>query len=154
MQDYTIHLATDHAGFEMKEFIKLALEELGYTLIDHGASEYDEGDDYPDFIIPAAEALSQSPEDRALLFGGSGQGEAIAANRFSNVRATAYYHFDPEIIKLSREHNNANALSLGARFLTNEEALESILFWLEVSFSNEERHVRRIDKIESFYPEE
>jgi len=146
--DTTIHLATDHAGFEMKEFIISALEELGYQIQDHGAFEYDEGDDYPDFISLAAQAVSDNPDDRAIIFGGSGQGEAIAANRYSNVRATTYYHFDPEIIKLSREHNNANILSIGTRFLSNEEVLESVLFWLEIPFTEEERHQRRIEKIE------
>ncbi len=146
--DTTIHLATDHAGFEMKEFLKSALEELGYTVQDHGADIYDEGDDYPDFISLAAMAISEEPTDRAIIFGGSGQGEAIAANRYPNVRATTYYHFDPEIIKLSREHNNANVLSIGARFLSNEEVLESVLFWLEILFSEGERHIRRIEKIE------
>ena len=146
--DFTIHLATDHAGFEMKEFIKSALEELGYTIIDYGAFEYEEGDDYPDCIGLAASEISQNPEDRAVIFGGSGQGEAMAANRYPNVRATAYYHFDPEIIKLSREDNNANMLSIGSRFLSNEEVLESVLFWLEIPFSDEERHLRRIEKIE------
>lgn len=146
--DTTIHLATDHAGFEMKEFLKTALEELGYNIVDHGAYEYDDGDDYPDYISLAASALSEAPDERAIVFGGSGQGEAMVCNRYPNVRATAYYHFDPEIIKLSREHNDANVLSVGARFLSNEEVLESVLFWLEIPFLNQERHVRRIDKIE------
>lgn len=152
-----IHLATDHAGFEMKEFLKSALLELGFEITDHGAFEYDEADDYPDFIKPAVTEVSINPEhNRAIIFGGSGQGEAICANRFENVRATTYYHFDPEIIKLSREHNNANVLSIGARFLSNEEMIESVLFWLEIEFSDDERHVRRIGKIEneSFIPED
>lgn len=146
--DYTIHLATDHAGFEMKEFLKEALIELDYNVIDHGAYEYDEKDDYPDFISLAAFEISQNANDKAIIFGGSGQGEAMVANRFPNVRATVYYHFDPEIIKLSREHNDANIISIGARFLSNEEVLESVLFWLEIDFSEEERHDRRISKIE------
>ncbi|MCI5051209.1 MAG: RpiB/LacA/LacB family sugar-phosphate isomerase [Candidatus Pacebacteria bacterium] len=144
----TIHLATDHAGFEMKEFLKTALEELNYNFVDHGADVYDQNDDYPDYIKLAAGAVSQSTQDRAIIFGGSGQGEAIVANRYPNVRATTYYHFNPEIIKLSREHNNANILSIGARFLSNEEMLESVLFWLEIPFTEEERHIRRIEKIE------
>lgn len=143
-----IHLATDHAGFEMKEFLKDALEELGHTVVDYGADIYDEGDDYPDFISLAAAAISENPDERAIIFGGSGQGEAMVANRYPNVRATTYYHFDPEIIKLSREHNNANILSIGTRFLSNEEVLESVLFWLEIPFTEDERHVRRIEKIE------
>lgn len=144
-----IHLATDHAGFEMKEFIKSALLELDYEVTDHGAFEYEESDDYPDYISLAAREVSLSNgEGFGIIFGGSGQGEAIMANRFPYVRATTYYHFDPEIIKLSREHNNANMLSIGVRFLSNEEVLESILFWLEIPFKGEDRHARRIEKIE------
>jgi len=143
----TIHLATDHAGFEMKEFLKDALEELGYEIIDHGAFEYDETDDYPDFVSQAALSVSQNEGDRAVIFGGSGQGEAMVANRFPGVRACAYYHFDPEIVKLSRHHNDSNILSVGARFLSNEEVLESVLFWLEIPFSGDERHMRRLDKL-------
>ena len=147
--ELTIHLASDHAGFEMKEFVKDALVELGYAVIDHGASEYDEDDDYNDYISLAAAAVSNGNEyDRAVIFGGSGQGEAMLANRFSNVRATVYYHFDPEIIKVSRQHNNANVLSIGARFLSDEEVIESLLFWLEMEFPNEERYARRIEKLE------
>jgi ribose 5-phosphate isomerase B len=147
--DLRIHLATDHAGFEMKEFVKAALIELGYETIDHGASEYDEDDDYNDYISLAAAAVSNGDDsDRAVIFGGSGQGEAMLANRFPNVRATVYYHFDPEIVKVSREHNNANVLSFGARFLSEEEVIESLLFWLEMEFPGEERHARRIEKLE------
>jgi ribose 5-phosphate isomerase B len=144
----TIHLATDHAGFEMKEFLKSALDELGYDVIDHGADTYDPDDDFTDFIPLVASVISQKPDDRGIIFGGSGQGEAMAANRYPNVRATVYYHFDPKIIKVSREHNNANILSIGARFLSNEEVLESVLFWLEIPFQNQERYARRIEKIE------
>lgn len=144
----TIHLASDHAGFEMKEFLKSALEELNYTIVDHGNFIYDKDDDFTDYISLAAQAVSENPKDKALILGGSGQGEAMLANRFPNVRATAYYHFDPEIIKLSREHNDANILSIGARFLSNEEVLESVLFWLEIPFSEKERYARRIEKME------
>ncbi len=153
--NYTIHLATDHAGFEMKEFLKDALLELGYTIIDHGADIYDEDDDYNDYISLAAQAVANGDDDqRAIIFGGSGQGEAMMANRFPGVRATVYYHFDPEIIKVSREHNNANVLSIGARFLSEEELIESVLFWLEMEFPGEERHQRRIEKLDAFEHEE
>ena len=147
--DLTIHLATDHAGFEMKEFLKGALTELGYQIVDHGASSYDEDDDYNDYVTPAASAVANGDENnRAIILGGSGQGEAMMANRFPGVRATVYYHFDPEIIKVSREHNNANVLSIGARFLSEEELIESVLFWLEMEFSGDERHLRRIGKLD------
>lgn len=146
--DYTIHLATDHAGFEMKEFLKTALEELDYIVMDHGTDIYDPDDDFTDYIPLAANAVSQNPTDKAIIFGGSGEGEAMLANRFPNVRATGYYHFNPEIIKVSREHNDANILSIGARFISNEEMLESVLFWLEIPFPGKERYARRIEKME------
>lgn len=151
----TIHLATDHAGFEMKEFVKDALIELGCDVVDHGAFTYDEDDDYNDYISLAAQAVSLGDENqRAIIFGGSGQGEAMQANRYSGVRAAVYYHFDPEIIKLSRKHNNSNVLSIGARFLSEEEVIESVLFWLEMEFPEEERHVRRTGKLDEMNSDE
>lgn len=146
---YTIHLATDHAGFEKKEFLKNALAELGYTVLDHGAFIYDALDDYPDYISLAAAEISKNPQDRAIIFGGSGQGEAIAANRYPYVRATTYYHFDLDIIKLSREHNDANILSIGARFLSEQQIIDSVVFWLETVFTDQERHLRRIKKVDN-----
>ena len=144
----TIHLATDHAGFEMKEFIREALTEIGYHVVDHGAFSYDEDDDYPEYIAQATVAMLAGEDDRAIIFGGSGQGEAMMANRFVGARTTVYYHFNPEIIKLSREHNNANVLSVGARFLSEEETIESVLYWLEVEYEGEERHQRRNTKLD------
>lgn len=150
----TIHLATDHAGFELKEFVKDALIELGYDVVDHGAFSYDEDDDYNDYISLAAASVSEGDENqRAIIFGGSGQGEAMQANRYRAVRSVVYYHFDPEIIKLSRQHNNSNVLSIGARFLSEEEVIESVLFWLEIEFPGEERHIRRIDKLDQMNSE-
>lgn len=149
-----IHLASDHAGFELKEKLKAYLMELGYDVKDHGAFSFDAGDDYPDFIRPAAEAVAASPEiDRAIILGGSGQGEAMVANRLPGVRAAVFYgHTDGEtfgnIVRLSREHNNANVLALGARFLSEEDAKTAVTMWLDTLFSEEERHVRRISKID------
>lgn len=152
-----IHLAADHAGFDLKEKLKIYLKELGYKVKDHGAFEYNEKDDYPDFIRFAAEAVSKNSEiDRAVVLGGSGQGEAMFANRFKGVRAAVFYGFYPigdlvskyKIIKLSREHNNANILSLGARFLSEEEAKEAVKIWLKTPFSEDTRHQRRIKKID------
>ena len=116
-----IHLATDHAGLELKEKVKLYLSDLNYEVIDHGAYEYDALDDYPDFIFPCANAVSNDPESKGIILGGSGQGEAMAANRVKGVRAAVFYNGPDEIIKLSRQHNNANILSLGARFMSEEE---------------------------------
>lgn len=147
--DYTINLASDHGGFEFKEFLLYALEELGYEVVDHGTYDFDPLDDYPDFISLAVREVSSNPEtNKAVVFGGSGQGEAMLANRFSNVRAAVYYSFDPNIIKVSREHNDANVLSVGARFMTKEEMLESVLYWLDAPFSQNPKYERRIEKME------
>lgn len=145
-----IHLATDHAGFEMKEALKAELLSGGMDVKDWGAYEHNPEDDYPDFIAPAAKAVSVDPENsRAVIFGGSGQGEAMLANRFPNVRAAVFYGHEGEIATLSREHNNANILSVGARFVSSEETVRITLAWLDADFSGEERHVRRIEKIEN-----
>ncbi len=142
-----IYLATDHAGFGLKEKVKSFLEKKGYDIEDCGAYEFDKDDDYPDFIGKAAEKVSENPEDRGIIFGGSGQGEAIVANKFPGVRAVVFYGLQPEIIPLSREHNNANILSIGARFVTEEELLPLVKQWLEAPFPADERHKRRIEKI-------
>lgn len=148
-----IHLATDHAGFALKEEIKVWLHRLGYAVSDEGAFSLEPDDDYPDFVQIAAKQVSANPdEDRGIIFGASGQGEAITANRFRNVRAAVYYGGDERIIRLSREHNNANILSLGARFVTVEKAKEVIKLWLDTEFVGEERHARRITKIDTPAP--
>ena len=141
------YLATDHAGFNLKEKIKQFLTELGYETQDFGAFSFEPTDDYPDFVKLAAEAVAKDPENsRAIVLGGSGQGEAMVANRYKGVRAAVLDKYDADIIKLSREHNNANVLSLGARFLKEEEALSAVKLWLETPFTEEERHKRRIAK--------
>ncbi len=144
-----ILLATDHAGFETKERIKDILKTNKIDFEDLGAFNYEKSDDYPDWISKAAKKVSKNPEKYlAIILGGSGQGEAIVANRFKNVRATVYYGGNPEILKLSKEHNNANVLSIGARFIEQQKLKEIILSWLNFSFSKEKRHKRRIKKIE------
>jgi ribose 5-phosphate isomerase B len=150
-----IFLATDHAGFELKEKVKAWLKELNYDVHDEGAFELSADDDYPDYIRMVAKQISSSPnEDRGLIFGGSGQGEAMVANRYPHVRAAVYYGGQPEIVPLSREHNDANILSLGARFVSEIEAREVITRWLETKFSDEARHARRIAKIDDLVPVE
>ncbi len=142
-----IYLATDHAGFNLKETLKKWLVDEGYEVKDFGAFEYNKKDDYPDFVVNAAKAVAKdSGQSRAIILGGSGQGEAMAANRFKGVRAAVLYSYNEEIIKLSREHNYANILSLGARFLKEEEAKKAVKLWLETSFPGDERHIRRINK--------
>ncbi len=143
-----IHIAADHAGFELKEKIKKFLTDLGHEVQDHGAFELNAQDDYPDFIRPAAEAVAKDPESRGIILGGSGQGEAIVANRFKGVRAVVFYGGSEDIIKLSREHNDANVLALGARFVSGQTALDMVKLWLDMGFSGDERHKRRIQKID------
>lgn len=126
-----------------------AADELGHEVVDCGAFEYDEGDDYPGFIQSAVAYLLESEDGaRAIVLGGSGQGEAMVANRFPGVRAAVFYGGPEEILTLSREHNDANVLSLGARFLNEDEAKGAVRVWLEAQFSSEDRHVRRIKDID------
>ena len=144
-----IHLATDHAGLELKNKIKQHLNESGHDVIDHGAYEYDALDDYPDFIFPCAKAVAEDNRSRGIILGGSGQGEAMAANRIKGVRAAVFYNGPKEIIELSRQHNNANILSLGARFMSEEEIYRIIEIWFDTDFE-EGRHQSRIDKLDNY----
>ena len=142
-----IHLATDHAGYEHKNAVSVWLMSEGYSVVDHGATVYDGEDDYPDFIARAAMAISRNPDARAIIFGGSGQGEAMLANRFPAVRATVLYNDDEEIVALSRAHNDANVLSIGARFVSIDATKKHIWNWLHAERSEVERHNRRIKKV-------
>ena len=143
----TIVLATDHAGFELKEHVKKFLLKKGYDIKDFGALEYDGLDDYPDFILPAAKYISEH-KLIGIIFGGSGQGEAMAANRINGIRAAVFYNGPNEIVELSRLHNNANILSIGARFVNNQEVEKVIELWLSTDFE-EGRHEKRINKLDS-----
>lgn len=158
-----VYLATDHAGFQLKEEVKKHLHEKGYEVEDLGAHEFVKTDDFTDFISKAGEAVSKDPLSFGIIFGGSGQGEAILANKYKNVRAALFYGpilpqgsidvlgkqstDEFEMLRLTREHNNSNILSLAARFLTKEQAIKAVDTWLNTPFSGEERHARRIDKI-------
>ncbi len=143
-----IYIAADHAGFEMKNKIVEYVTSLGYSVEDMGALMYDSQDDYPDFIAPLAEKVALDVDSRGIIFGGSGQGEAIVANRVSGIRAVVYYGGTLDIPRLAREHNNANILSVGARFVSLEEIQQVVQIFLETEFIGEERHVRRITKID------
>jgi len=158
-----VYLATDHTGLELKNFIKSRLTVDGYDVEDCGATDYNPDDDYPDFIKLAAKKVSENPEDKAIIFGGSGQAENMVANKFKGVRSALFYSANPpvhaadisgrmsddifEMVKLARLHNDANILSLGVRFLDDETAYGAVKAFLETEFSNEERHARRIKKI-------
>ena len=143
-----IAIGADHAGFGLKTELITFLQHLEHEVIDKGAHEYDSRDDYPDFIFPVAEAVARGEVDRGIVLGGSGQGEAIAANRLKGVRAVVFYGGDTSMVSLSREHNDANVLSLGARFVEPEDAIRVVKLWLDTEFSGDERHIRRIDKLD------
>ncbi len=153
-----IFIGSDHAGLAHKAEIIKSLKNGGLEVIDCGAFEYDENDDYPDFCSKVAREVSQNPANtKGILIGGSGQGEAMVANRFRKVRAVVYYGSkdtipeDHNVIELARSHNDANILSIGARFVTTEEALDAVNIFLETPFSGEERHSRRISKIDHLH---
>lgn len=143
-----VYLGTDHAGYYLKEEVREWLDSRSLEYEDMGAVSLDDGDDYNEFVYRVAEKVGQSNVDRGIIFGGSGQGEAMQANRVYGVRAAVFYGGDTEIVRLSREHNNANILSLGARFMSNEEALRVIQMWLGEPFSGHERHKRRNKKLD------
>ena len=159
-----VFLATDHTGLATKDKVNKMLLELGYDVQDCGAYDYNPDDDYPDFIGKAALEVAKDPtNNRGIIFGGSGQGEAIAANKISGIRCALFYapaiateainiegdkSTDPfAILKLTREHNDANMLSIGFRFLEEEDIMNGIKLWLETPGATAERHVRRIEKI-------
>lgn len=146
-----IIFASDHAGFALKESIKSFLQGKGMTVLDVGAHELVEGDDYPTYMTAAAIKVAEDMkgETKAIIFGGSGQGEAIVANRFPGVRAAVWYGGSMDIVKLSREHNDANVLSIGARFVSDEDAKKAVELWLTTPFSGDERNVRRIGQIDA-----
>ncbi len=141
-----IYFATDHAGYELKEKLKQYVSGLGYEVHDFGAHKYDGEDDYPDFIKPCAEAVAKDADSFGIILGGSGQGEAMCANHVIGARAGVYAGGTIEIVKLLREHNNANILSLGARFVTEDEGEKAVQVFLETPFNNDPRHARRLAK--------
>jgi ribose 5-phosphate isomerase B len=160
---YIVCFATDHAGYHLKEELLIYVrDELGYNIHDCGAYDFDKNDDYPDFVHCTARMVSDNHKKYVgIILGGSGQGEAIVANRYRNVRAVVYYgeslkkQTDEsgdtiDVIESTRAHNNANILSIGARFVDDNAAKRAVKRWLRFKFQNEnERHVRRIAKIEN-----
>jgi ribose 5-phosphate isomerase B len=159
-----IALSTDHAGYEALKKLKQFLQSLGHECLDFGPENFNPDDDYPDYIFPAARAVANGECECGIIFGGSGQGEAMAANRIKGVRCAVFYgpvvsrtavdaegtlSDDPyEILKLSRQHNHANVLSLSGRFLSEEQVNQAAQIWLETPYSDVERHVRRVNKLD------
>ncbi|MDA3959347.1 MAG: ribose 5-phosphate isomerase B [Planctomycetota bacterium] len=139
-----IALGTDHAGYPLKVAVKQLLEQLGHEVVDFGCDS-EERCDYPDFIRPAAEAVATGACERCIVFGGSGNGEAICANRVRGVRVPLCW--SEETARLGREHNDANGLAMGARVVSEDLALRMVRIWLDTPFEGG-RHVERIRKID------
>ena len=143
-----IHLGCDHAGFELKEKVAQHLKSKGHEVIDHGAKTYDALDDYPVFCFLAAKGAAQDPSSLAIVMGGSGNGEQIAANKIKGVRAALAWSV--ETAKLAREHNNANVIGIGGRMHTESESLAIVDAFINTNFSNDERHMRRINQLSEY----
>ena len=143
-----VHIGSDHAGFELKNYLVSSLISEGHDVVDHGPEAYDAEDDYPVFCIPAAEGAVAEPGSLAIVIGGSGNGEQIAANKVIGTRAALAYNV--ETAKLGRQHNDANVISIGARMHTEEEALEMVRIFLSTPFSGDPRHARRIQLLADY----
>lgn len=143
-----VYIASDHAGFELKRVLGAFLHEQRFEVSDLGPSALDPEDDYPDYIGPLAERVAKEPGTFGIAIGGSGEGEAMAANRVPGARAAEYYGGDLSVVRLAREHNDANILALGARLIDEAQAKEAVQLFLSTPFSHEERHVRRIEKLD------
>lgn len=143
-----ILIASDHAGFELKKFLAERLSLAGHDVRDMGPKEFNPEDDYPDYVSLVANEISHNPSAaRGIVIGKTGEGEAVCANKFYGIRAAVYYGGNQDIVRLSREHNDSNVLSLGAGFLSPADALNAVTIWLATAFSGDERHKRRIQKL-------
>jgi ribose 5-phosphate isomerase B len=143
-----VHLGSDHAGLELKSHLAAWLGEQGYDVVDHGPVEYDPVDDYPPFVMRAATAVVNDPGSLGVVIGGSGNGEAIAANKVRGVRAALAWNDDTA--GLGRAHNDANVVSIGARMHSPDEATRLVERFLTTPFTGEERHVRRIAMLTAY----
>lgn len=143
-----VHLGSDHAGFELKAAVAARLRELGHEPVDHGPEVYDAQDDYPPFVLAAAAAVVADEGSLGVVIGGSGNGEAIAANKVPGVRAALVWTDDTA--RLGREHNDANVISLGARQYPTADALRFVELFVATPFSNEPRHRRRIAMLSDY----
>ena len=155
-----IYIASDHAGFALKSALIPFVQSLGHEVEDYGPSSLQDGDDFPDYIIPCAQKVAGDKDSFGIVIGASGQGEAMAANRVKGARAAVFYgdssHEQTDesgnilnLLQSTRAHNNANILALGARFITNEVAKSAVKLFLDTPFSDDERHVRRIAKLDA-----
>jgi ribose 5-phosphate isomerase B len=143
-----VHIGSDHAGFELKAHLVTWLGEQGYDAVDHGPVEFDPIDDYPPFVLRAAVAVVNDPGSLGIVLGGSGNGEAIAANKVRGVRAALAWN--DETAALGRQHNDANVVSVGSRMHSLDEATRLVERFLTTPFSGDERHARRIRMLEHY----
>ncbi|WP_131103898.1 ribose-5-phosphate isomerase [Ornithinimicrobium sufpigmenti] len=143
-----VHLGGDHAAYELQRDLVTWLAEQGHDVVDHGPVDYDAQDDYPVFVLRAAQAVADDPGSLGVVLGGSGNGEQMAANKVAGIRAALAS--TPQLAQLSREHNDARVLSIGARFVSVEEGREIVRVFLETPFSGETRHQRRIDMLTAY----
>ncbi len=143
-----IHVAADHAGYELKAALVEHLRAADHEVVDHGAHEYDKEDDYPSFCIAAGEAVVADPGSLGVVIGGSGNGEQIAANKVVGVRAALAWNLDTA--RLGRQHNDANVVAVGARQHSVDEALALVDAFVAEPFSGDPRHQRRIDEMAAY----
>ncbi|WP_420114124.1 ribose-5-phosphate isomerase [Pseudactinotalea sp.] len=143
-----LHIAADHAGFELKTALTEHLRASGHEVIDHGAHELDPLDDYPSFCFAAAEAVVAEPGSLGIVIGGSGNGEQIAANKVRGVRCALAWN--PTTAQLGRQHNDANVVGIGARQHSQAEAFAIVDAFVAEPFSGDERHQRRIDEVGAY----
>ncbi len=143
-----VHIGGDHAAFELHQELLTFLRAEGHEVTDHGPFELDPVDDYPVFVLRAAEAVAADPGSRGVVLGGSGNGEQMAANKVTGIRAALCYN--TELARLAREHNDAQVISLGGRMQPVQEAKEMVRVFLETDFTGEERHQRRIDMVSGY----
>ncbi|MBI4089032.1 RpiB/LacA/LacB family sugar-phosphate isomerase [Candidatus Kaiserbacteria bacterium] len=157
-----VFFAADHAGFALKNALIEHVRTRGYDVEDLGASSLDPDDDYPDFMTPLARRVAKEPDTCGIIIGGSGQGEAMCANRVAGVRAAVFYgpmrvtaaldieggHSEDgyDAVRLPRRHNDANVLAIGARFVSGDEADKAVRIFLDTPFSGAPRHARRLAK--------
>ena len=155
-----IYFSSDHAGFELKQSLIEFVRALGYEAEDCGPTAFNEEDDFPDFVIPMAKKVAADAGSFGIAVGASGQGEAMAANRIKGVRAAVYYgrasleQTDAsgnvmDVLTSTRSHNNANVLSIGARFVQGDDMEKAVRLWLSTPFSGDERHSRRNEKLDA-----
>ena len=143
-----VHIGGDHAAWDLKQALVVAVSADGHEVVDHGPHEFDAQDDYPRFCVSAAEAVVADPGSLGVVLGGSGNGEQIAANKVTGVRAALAY--DTDTAALAREHNDANVVAIGARKHSDAEAVELVRTFLATPYSGEARHTRRIELLAAY----